>query len=251
MKSSETSRIPKTIFVKLSGELLSGKGHAESVDHEAVYAYAKAIRDLVESGLRLGVAVGGGNIYRGRRHREILNLRTSPYAGDHMGLLATVINGIALKDVLVQQCGVRAQLFSEVVDPEIAERFLIRKCPDYWRDYQVLIFTGTGAPAVGRSSDSVAADCAVQIEADLLIKATKVDGVFDQDPEKFPQAHRFSSLPYERVLALGSSVMDREAIMRCRDFALPIRVLRLPPEEASRLSDGACLGEGPGTIIHS
>ncbi|NOX54474.1 MAG: hypothetical protein GXP27_08540, partial [Planctomycetes bacterium] len=151
----------RVIFLKLSGGLFAGTqdGKPACIDHERVYAFAKAISTAVqEEDIKLGVAVCGGNIYRGRDHARIRKLKTSVYAGDHMGLLATVINGVALTDVLVHECGMRAELFSEVASADVADRFLVRKAAEYWRSFDILVFTGTGAPAVGRSTDSVAAD---------------------------------------------------------------------------------------------
>ncbi len=252
LSATPPGRVAQTVFLKLSGELFAtapGTQPRLSIDHQIVHAYAGAIHKLAQAGIRTGVAVGGGNIYRGRQHNKMLELRTSVYAGDHMGLLATVINGVALKDVLVQHFRVRAQLFSEVVKEEIAERFLIRRLDEYWRQYEVLIFTGSGAPAVGRSSDSVAADTAVQLGAQLLLKATKVDGVYDSDPAVNPHARKRPRMTYNEVLSLGAGVMDLEAVTRCRDHRIPIRVFQFPPDRINKLLTAVAADCTDGTLI--
>jgi uridylate kinase len=167
-----------------------------------------------------------------------------------MGLLSTVINGIALKDVLVHRCGMKAELFSDVASADVAERFLVRKIADYWKTSDILVFTGTGAPAVGRSTDSVAADIAVQLGASLLLKATKFDGVHDRDPARHSDAQRIPAMSYEQFLALPpGELMDVEAVLRCKKYDLMVRIFGLPPEEPGRIWDACRLDCSYGTLI--
>ena len=207
------------ILVKLSGEALLGKvGYG--IDPAVLESIALEVGDLIAEGIELGIVIGGGNIFRGAGLAEAGMVRTT---GDHIGMLATVINALALQDSLERR-GMHVRVMSAIRINEVCEDFLRRRAIRHLEKGRVVICAaGTGNPYF--TTDSAAALRAVEIEARLMIKATRVDGVFSMDPEKYPGAVRYDRLSYDEVIERKLGVMDATAIVLCRDHGMPIRVM--------------------------
>lgn len=228
----------KRIMLKLSGEALSGdKGFG--IDFEVTNRIALEIKELVEMGIEVGAVVGGGNIWRGRSG-EGMDRTTA----DYMGMLATCINAMALQDSL-EKVGVMTRVQTAIEMKEIAEPFIRRRAMRHLEKNRVVIFAaGTGNPYF--STDTTAALRAAEIEADVILLAKKVDGVYDKDPNKFDDAKKFDTLNYIEVLDLGLQVMDSTATSLCMDNNIPIIVFGLDaPGNIKR----AVMGEDIGTLI--
>src|ERR1700722_6617193 len=216
-----TSPAFQRIVVKLSGESLSGPDafgiHADTI--QGIAHEVKGVRDL---GVQVALMVGGGNIFRGTRQKELSIDRAT---GDYMGMLATVINGLALQDAL-EKAGCNTRLLSAIEMHQVAEPFIRRRATRHLEKDRVVIFAaGTGNPYF--STDTAAALRAMEIKADVILKATRVDGVYDADPEKVPGARRFEKISYLDVLKKGLSVMDSTAISLCMDNKMPIVVFNM------------------------
>ena len=226
------------ILLKLSGEVLAGERHF-GYDPQAVQRFAAEIGDIVKLGLQVGVVLGGGNIWRGNMgpYMERCN-------ADCMGMLATIMNGLALQDAL-SRSGVPARVQTSIPIAKIAEYFVRAKAVRHMEKGRVVIFAGgTGNPYF--TTDTAASLRALEINADMVIKATKVDGVYDADPVKHPEAKRFERLTYQETLQRGLKVMDASAISMCMDNKLPIVVFDIvTPGNLLRL----CRGENLGTIV--
>lgn len=233
----------RRVLLKLSGEALMGDGNF-GIDPQVVKNLAADIHVISQQhGVQLGIVVGGGNIFRGVSLTEIGINRVS---GDYMGMLATVMNGIALQDAL-QKVGVPARVMSALTMDKVAETYDHRVAMRHLAAQRVVIFTaGTGNPFF--TTDSAASLRAIEINADLLIKATKVDGVYSADPIKHPDAKRYPRLSYDTVLKQELGVMDLTAIVLCRDHGLPLRVLNM--NKAGALLR-AVRGEDEGTLVHN
>ena len=208
----------RRIVVKLSGESLSGPDafgiHANTI--QEIAQEVKGVRDL---GVQVAIMVGGGNIFRGTRQRELAIDRAT---GDYMGMLATVINGLALQDAL-EKAGCNTRLLSAIEMHQVAEPFIRRRATRHLEKGRVVIFAaGTGNPYF--STDTAAALRAMEIKADVILKATRVDGIYDADPEKVAGAKKFEQITYLDVLQRGLSVMDSTAISLCMDNKMPIVV---------------------------
>lgn len=230
----------KRVVLKLSGEALSGKG-SFGIDPEVVAAIAGEIRDVVELGVQLGVVVGGGNIFRGADAGARGMGRTT---ADYMGMLATVINGLALQSAL-EHLNVVTRLQTAIEMKAIAEPFIQRRAIRHLEKGRVVIFSaGTGNPYF--TTDTAATLRAVEIRADILLKATKVDGVYDRDPVKHADAIMYEKISYTDVLTKNIKVMDATAITLCRDNALPLRVFNL--QKAGNIKRVIC-GDAIGTIV--
>ncbi|MHC1721230.1 MAG: UMP kinase [Clostridiaceae bacterium] len=228
----------KRIMLKLSGEALSGdKGFG--IDFEVTNRIALEIKELVEMGIQVGAVVGGGNIWRGRSG-EGMDRTTA----DYMGMLATCINAMALQDSL-EKVGVMTRVQTAIEMKEIAEPFIRRRAMRHLEKNRVVIFAaGTGNPYF--STDTTAALRAAEIEADVILLAKKVDGVYDKDPNKFDDAKKFDTLNYIDVLDLGLQVMDSTATSLCMDNNIPIIVFGLDaPGNIKR----AVMGKEIGTLI--
>ncbi len=230
----------KRVMLKLSGEALQGSlDYGISVD--VLSQFGQEIEDAVSLGVQIGIVIGGGNIYRG--------VSNSPdgidkVTGDQMGMLATVINALALQNALENR-GVFTRLLSAIKMEEIAEPFIRRRAIRHLEKGRVVIFgAGTGNPYF--TTDTAAALRAVEIEADVIIKGTRVDGVYDADPEKDPKANMFTSLTYLDVLKRGLRVMDLTAITLCQENNLPIVVMNM--NERGNLTK-LLLGETLGTRV--
>ena len=228
----------KRILLKLSGEVLAGEqGHG--IDFDMVTNVCTYVKKVADMGVQVGLVVGGGNFWRGRSSGSMNRTRA-----DNMGMLATVMNSLALCEAL-EQLGVKARVMSAVAMQPIAEPFVARDAVKHLEDGEVVIFgCGTGCPFF--STDTTAALRAAEIEADVIFKATNVDGVYDKDPNKFDDAVKYDVLTHSEVLAKGLKVMDSTAASLCRDNSIAILVFNLEdPENIIR----AVKGENIGTLV--
>jgi len=230
----------RRILLKLSGEALLGK-QGFGVAPEVATRIAEEISEVRGLGVEIAVVVGGGNFIRGVAASA---MGIDRVVGDHMGMLATVINALALQDALEKK-GSHTRVITAIEMREIAEPFIRRRAIRHLEKGRVIVFAGgTGNPYF--STDTAAALRAMEIKADVILKATKVDGVFDADPTKFPQAKMFSEISYLDVLSRGLAVMDTTAISLCMDNRLPIIVFNLNvPGNLKRV----VLGEKIGSLV--
>lgn len=214
----------RRILLKLSGEsLMGGKGHG--IDPEKLKFFAKEIKKIHDLGVEIGVVIGGGNIYRGLNAADQGIERVT---GDLMGMLATLINSLALQNALEQE-GIYTRLQSAIKMEEVAEPYIRRRAIRHLEKNRVVIFgAGTGHPYF--STDTAATLRAVEIEADVIMKGTRVDGVYDSDPEKNPDASLFKEISYLDVLKNNLRVMDLTAISLCQENNLPIKVFNMDVE---------------------
>lgn len=228
----------KRILLKLSGEVLAGEA-GRGLDFDTVTTVCRVVKECVDMGTQIGIVVGGGNFWRGRSSGEMDRPRA-----DQMGMLATAINSLALQDTL-EQLGVRAQVLTALSMPQVAEVFTKRRAVEYLNDGQVVIFAcGTGNPFF--STDTAAALRAAEIDAEIIFKATNVDGVYDKDPNKFDDAVKYDELTHSEVLSKGLKVMDSTAASLCRDNNIAILVFNLDdPQNIVR----ALRGENIGTVV--
>ncbi len=228
----------KRILLKISGEVLAGEaGHG--IDFDTALGICKAVREISRAGVQVGLVVGGGNFWRGRSSGKMDRSRA-----DHMGMLATVMNATALEDTF-EQIGVDAVAMSALPMEQFAETFVCSKAKKYLEEGKVVIFgCGTGNPFF--TTDSGAALKAAEIEADILFKATNVDGVYDKDPNKFEDAVKFDTLTQAEILEKDLKVMDSTAAALCKDNNIPILVFNLnDPRNIIR----AVEGQNIGTIV--
>jgi uridylate kinase len=227
----------RRILLKLSGEALAGKP-GFGLDAESAQRIAGDLAEAASSGVEIGVVVGGGNFFRGVQASDTGLDRISV---DQIGMLATALNAIALCDYLRAR-GQPAVVFSAIPMPPILDGFSLPRVLDHLSDKEVVIFAaGTGNPFF--STDSAAALRAAEIDASLLAKATKVDGVYDKDPVRFPDASRYERISYNEVLANELAVMDASAVSLCRDNEIPVVVFDLTvPGNIQRLVKGEAIG---------
>ncbi len=230
----------KRILLKLSGEALLGE-KTFGIDRDFTDYLAKEIKEAHSLGIEVAAVVGGGNIFRGVSDSAVGMDRVS---ADHMGMLATVINGLALQDAL-ERAGVFTRVLSAIEMREVAEPFIRRRAIRHMEKRRVVIFAGgIGNPYF--STDTAAALRAMEVKAEIILKGTKVDGIYDADPVKNPKAKKFERLSYFDVLQKGLKVMDTTAISLCMDNHLPIIVYDL--KQAGSLKR-IVLGERVGTIV--
>ncbi len=228
------------ILIKLSGEVL-GERTEFGVDSTAMANIAREIKDVHHLGSEIAIVVGGGNIVRGV---AVSDAGFDRATGDYMGMLATVINALALQSALEQE-GVNTRVLSAIHMAEVAEPFIRRRAVRHLEKKRVVIFAaGTGNPYF--STDTAAALRAMEIRAEVILKGTKVDGVYDSDPSQNDQAKLFDRLTYFQVLEKGLKVMDTTAISLCMDHDLPIIVFNLRQEGNIK---AAVLGQKVGSII--
>ena len=228
------------ILLKLSGEALLGK-KPFGVDPDVLVYLAEEIKSIVDAGVQTGIVIGGGNIFRGE---GLAQSGIDRVTGDQMGMLATIINALALQDALERQ-GLVARVMSALKVNEVCEDYIRRRAIRHLEKGRVTIFSaGTGNPYF--TTDSAASLRAVEMEADLLIKATRVNGVFSQDPLRNDDALHFESISYDEFIAKKLSVMDTTSIVMCRDNNLPVRVYDMNIPNA--LFD-IVKGENIGTLI--
>src|SRR3974377_437099 len=225
------------ILVKLSGEALMGEGDY-GIDPVVIKRIAGELHEMVEMGGRIGGVVGGGNIFRGA---GLARAGMDRVAADHMGMLATVMNALAMQDAL-ESLGMHARVMSAIRINEVCEDYIRRRAVRHLEKGRVTIFAaGTGNPFF--TTDTAAALRAIEINADVLLKTTKVNGVFSDDPLRNPQAVRYSHLTFDKVLADRLNVMDATASVMCRDNRLPLRVFNLNnPGDLTRIVRGEDVG---------
>ncbi|MCU7798174.1 MAG: UMP kinase [Candidatus Thiodiazotropha sp. (ex Myrtea spinifera)] len=232
-----TQLIGQRILLKLSGEALMGDDDF-GINPEILQRVAGEIRDLVSAGIQIGLVIGGGNIFRGA---GLAQGGFDRVRGDHMGMLATVMNSLAMQDAL-DRIEVSSIVMSALEMPDVCDRFTARDARRLLSEGKVVILAaGTGNPYF--TTDSAASLRAVEINADLMIKATKVNGVYSADPVKDPQAVFYPTLTYDRVLAENLQVMDATAIVLCRDNGMPLRIMNVnDPGALMRLVRGEAIG---------
>ena len=236
----ENTVVYKRILLKLSGEALLGK-QSSGVDPEVANYIAAEIKSLADLNVQIGIVVGGGNIFRGLEDSSKGMDRTS---ADYMGMLATVINSLALQSAL-EMHGIATRVQSSIEMHEIAEPFIQRKAIRHLEKGRIVIFAGgTGNPYF--TTDTAASLRAMEIKAEVIMKATKVDGVYDSDPVKNKKAVMFKNIKYIDILTKNLKVMDATAISLCRDNSLPIIVFNLQKKGNIR---GVICGKKIGTYV--
>ena len=228
------------ILVKLSGEALLGAGDY-GIDPAVLKRIAAELHDIMETGVQVAVVLGGGNIFRGA---GLARAGMDRVAADHMGMLATVMNSLAMQDAL-ESLGMHARVMSAIRINEVCEDYIRRRAVRHLEKGRVVIFAaGTGNPFF--TTDTAASLRAIEINAELLLKATKVNGVYSEDPVRNPNATRYTRLTFDKVLTDKLNVMDATAIVMCRDNRLPLRVFNLNnPGDLVRVVGG----EDVGTLV--
>lgn len=230
----------RRVVIKLSGEALCGHQGGYGIDTSTLKAKAAELRDVHKTGVQVGIVVGGGNIFRGLRGASEGMDRAQ---SDYMGMLATVINSLALQDAL-EGCGVPTRVMTALEVKQVAEPYIRRRAIRHLERGHIVIFAaGTGNPYF--STDTAAALRAMEIRADGLLKATKVDGIYDRDPARHEEATLLDRVSYDRFLADHLGVMDSTAVALCRENGLPIRVFKMTRDNIRKV----CLGENVGTIV--
>nr|VFJ90703.1 MAG: uridylate kinase [Candidatus Kentron sp. LFY]VFJ97515.1 MAG: uridylate kinase [Candidatus Kentron sp. LFY]VFK21608.1 MAG: uridylate kinase [Candidatus Kentron sp. LFY] len=232
------------VLVKISGEALLGNvscSDARGIDHKSLDLLSKQVRQLVEEKVQVALVIGAGNFFRGT---QLATKGVDRATADYMGMLATVINALAMQDVLEAK-EVSVRVMSAIRIREVCEDYIRRRAIRHMEQGRVVIFAaGTGNPFF--TTDSAASLRAIEINAELLIKATKVDGVFSADPKKHPDATRYQYLNYDEVLLRKLAVMDATAIVLCRDHNIPLRVIDMNRDGALLRT---VLGEDEGTFV--
>jgi uridylate kinase len=230
----------KRVLLKLSGEALMGEKQF-GIDNNRIMQYAEEVKSISDMGVEIGIVIGGGNIFRGVQAERGGMDRTQ---GDYMGMLATVINGLALQSSL-EHINVKTRLMSAIKMDEIAEPFIRRRAIRHLERGRVVIFSaGTGNPYF--TTDTAASLRAVEIGADVIFKATKVDGVYSADPMKDDSAVKFNQLTYLEILKKGLQVMDSTSVSLCMDNKLPMIVFNV--REKSSIKK-VLMGEKIGTLV--
>ncbi len=237
---SSTLPVYRRILLKLSGEALLGK-EDYGIDPEVLRGLASEIIEVAKSGVQIGLVVGGGNIFRGV---GLAKSGMDRATADHMGMLATVMNSLALQDAIEKQ-GANCRVMSAIKINEICEDYIRRRAIRHLEKGRIVVFAaGTGNPFF--TTDSAAALRAVEINADLMLKATKVDGLYSADPVKDPTAVRFDRISYDSAIERKLAVMDTTAFALCRDYRMPIRVYDLHKRgDLMRIVKG----ESVGTLV--
>ncbi len=230
----------RRVLLKLSGEALMGN-MGYGIDPEVVKEIGQEVAEVVATGVQIAIVVGGGNIFRGVKAASAGMDRAN---ADYIGMIATVMNAMTLQDSL-ERIGVQTRVQTAIAMQELAEPYIRRKAIRHLEKGRVVIFgAGSGNPFF--TTDTTAALRAAEIEAEIIFKATKVDGVYDADPHKFPDAKRYNSLTYSHVLAQDLRVMDSTAIALCKENNIPILVFDLNVRGNIRR---AVLGESIGTLV--
>jgi uridylate kinase len=231
----------KRILLKLSGEALMGDGEY-GIDSKVLSSYAVEINTIVQEGIELAIVIGGGNIYRGIQSEGAGFDRVQ---GDHMGMLATIINGMALQSAL-ESLDIETRLLTAIRMEQVAEPYIRRKAMRHLQKGRVVIFGGgTGNPYF--TTDTAAALRAIEIEADVILKGTRVDGIYTADPEKDASATKYDTITFDEVFQKKLSVMDLTAFTLCQENNLPIKVFNMNIE--GNLAK-ICKGENVGTLVN-
>ncbi len=228
----------RRILLKLSGEALAGDKKI-GLDYDVITTFGKSIKKCVDAGVEVGIVVGGGNFWRGRSSGAMDRTRA-----DHIGMLATAMNALAVADGL-ENLGLEVRVQTAITMRQVAEPYIRNKAMRHFEKGRVVIFgCGTGNPFF--STDTAAALRAAEIEADIILKATMVDGVYDKDPHKYDDAVKYDTISYNDILAHDLAVMDSTAAALCKDNGIPILVFNL--EQPDNIYD-ACMGKSVGTIV--
>ncbi len=232
----------KRILLKLSGESLMGDIDY-GIDPKMLSKYANDINEIIKKGVEVAIVIGGGNIYRGIQSEGAGFDRVQ---GDHMGMLATIINGMALQSAL-QSIDLETRLLTAIRMEQVAEPYIRRRAMRHLQKGRVVIFGGgTGNPYF--TTDTAATLRAIEIEADIILKGTRVNGVYSSDPEKYPSARKYDSITFDEVLKKKLSVMDLTAFTLCQENNLPIKVFNMNIE--GNLNK-VCDGKDVGTLVKS
>ncbi|HEY7566763.1 MAG TPA: UMP kinase [Gemmatimonadaceae bacterium] len=240
MTDAEGSFAYRRILLKLSGEALAGD-RAFGFDFDKVGQFADEVAEVVRLGCEVGLVIGGGNIVRGS---QLATMGMDRVTADYMGMLGTVINALALQDVLEKK-NINTRVLTAIRMEELAEPYIRRRALRHLEKGRLLIFAGgTGNPYF--STDTAAALRAIQIKADVMIKATSVDGVYSADPKKDPNAKRYETISYRDVMLEELGVMDQTAVTLCKENRLPLIVLNIHEHGAV---ERAVRGERVGTIV--
>ncbi len=228
----------KRVLLKLSGEALAGS-QKQGIDFDTILSICEPVKRCVDMGVQIGIVVGGGNFWRGRSSGKMDRTRA-----DHMGMLATVINALGVADAL-EQLGVDVRVQTAMVMQQLAEPYIRNKAVRHLEKGRVVIFgCGTGNPFF--STDTAASLRAAEIDADIILKATMVDGVYDKDPKKNNDARKYDSLSYREVLNKGLAVMDSTAASMCKDNGIPLLVFSI--DNPQNIYD-AIMGKTVGTTV--
>jgi uridylate kinase len=230
----------KRILLKLSGEALMGN-QSYGIDNNRLLQYCREVTDIAEMGVEVAVVIGGGNIYRGM---QASSSGIDRVQGDHMGMLATVINGLAIQSGM-ESLGLKTRLLSAIKMEQIAEPFIRRRAVRHLEKGRIVIFgAGTGNPYF--TTDTAASLRAIEIEADVILKGTRVDGIYTADPEKDSTATRFDKLSFQDVISKKLNVMDMTAFTLCQENKVPIIVFDMNrPGNLKRIIEG----EQVGTLV--
>jgi len=240
VESSAPRQRYQRILLKLSGEVLAGEG-GFGIDQDSLHSMAREVAEVAQTGVQVGLVVGGGNFFRGV---QAAAKKMDRVTADHMGMLATVINSLALQDALERQ-GIPTRVMTAITIPSVAEPYIRRRAIRHLEKGRIVIFAaGTSNPYF--STDTGATLRALEIHAEVVAKATGVDGVYDKDPRKHADAVMFETVTYHEVLANSLAVMDASAVAMCRENKLPIRVFNL--RTAGNIMRIA-MGEPVGTLI--
>ena len=232
----------KRILLKLSGESLMGNGEY-GIDPKMLAKYANEINAIIKKGVEVAVVIGGGNIYRGIQSEGAGFDRVQ---GDYMGMLATIINGMALQSAL-ESISIKTRLLTAIRMEQVAEPYIRRRAMSHLQKGRVVIFGGgTGNPYF--TTDTAAVLRAIEIEADVILKGTRVDGIYSADPEKNPSTKKYESISFDQVLQMKLSVMDLTAFTLCQENNLPIKVFNMNVE--GNLTK-VCEGKNVGTLVES
>lgn len=211
----------KRILLKLSGEALMGEEEF-GIDTNIIFRMASEVRELYQLGVEIGMVIGGGNLFRGA---SLAKAGMDRVTADHMGMLATVMNSLAMQDTL-EKIGVFTRVMSAIRVNQVCENYIRRRAIRHLEKGRVVIFAaGTGNPFF--TTDSAASLRAIEINADVMIKATKVDGVYSDDPVKNPNAILYEKLTYDEALAKNLQIMDTTAIVMCREYDMPLKVFNI------------------------
>lgn len=228
----------KRVLLKLSGEALAGDKKI-GLDYSIITKICESIKKCSDAGVQIGIVVGGGNFWRGRSSRAMDRTRA-----DHIGMLATTMNALAIADVL-ESIGVDVRVQTAISMPQVAEPYIRNKAVRHMEKGRIVIFgCGTGNPFF--STDTASTLRAAEIEADIVLKATMVDGVYDKDPNKYDDAVKYDELSFNDILVKNLAVMDSTAASMCKDNNIPILVFNL--KRPDNIFD-ACMGEKVGTIV--
>lgn len=228
----------RRVLLKLSGEALAGDKKI-GLDYSIITKICESIKKCADAGVQMGIVVGGGNFWRGRSSGAMDRTRA-----DHIGMLATTMNALAVADVLESQ-GVNVRVQTAISMPQVAEPYIRNKSVRHMEKGRIVIFgCGTGNPFF--STDTASTLRAAEIEADIVLKATMVDGVYDKDPNKYDDAIKYDELSFNDILVKNLAVMDSTAASMCKDNNIPILVFNL--KRPDNIFD-ACMGKKVGTIV--